>query len=78
MDVSDIDSDMTDAQHDSASIGLNSQLASLLEFVVQTEQSVARSVKMPCILENVETNQVTAQQRLQDHLSIVIHSINVT
>ena len=37
VDVSDIDSDMADAQHDSASIALNPQLPSLLELVVQTE-----------------------------------------
>ena len=37
VDVSDIDSDMTDAQHDSAPIAFDSKLTSLFKFVVQTK-----------------------------------------
>ena len=56
VDVLNVDSDVTDSEHDCPTEILDAQLTALFEFVVQAEQPVASCVEMARILENVEAD----------------------
>ena len=77
MYVLNVDRDVTDPEHDSSPVVLNTQLAALQEFMLQTEETIAGGVKVSSVLKDVESNQITAEERLEDHLTIFKHLVYV-
>lgn len=62
VDVLDVHGDVAYAQHDKTTISFDAEMATLSELVIETKQAVAGRIKMARILENVEANQITAQE----------------
>lgn len=62
INVFDIDPDMTHSDHDGSAVTFNLQEASLLELVVESEHTPTRREEIPCMLEQVESDQVAANQ----------------
>lgn len=60
MNVVNVNSDMTDPEHDSAAEVLYAELATLHELVIEPQQPIASRVEMPGVLKNVEADQVAA------------------
>lgn len=78
MDVTYVYRDVTDAQHDSAAEKFDTELPTLFEFMVKTQQSIAGREEVARVLENVKADQITAEERLQDHLPMLKHPVDVT
>ena len=77
MDVLNVDGYVGDAHHDKTAVRLYAEMSALPELVIQAEQAIARGIKMARILKNVETDQIAAKERLEDHFAVLKHFVNV-
>jgi len=77
LDVFAVDADVRNSQRHRSTVALDLNVASFLVLVVQVEQPATCSIEMSGILKDMEADEVAADERLQDLISVGEHFVDV-